>query len=250
MIHEGHKRYRGTPLVILACLAIWEGLYLYVGESALAPPLATLERLVALLQSPDFWWHVVETARAFVMAFVIACIGGIFLGLILGVRVLASKVVEPILVNLYSVPKVVLYPLVLLCFGLGISAKVAFGVMHGLIPITLFSMNAIREMKPVYRRSAQALRLSSSQAALTVILPAILPEILSGVRLGFSLTILGVLIGEMFASQRGLGYLLTSAINLGQIDTIMAIALLLTVFAITCNALMMVLDNRLSGQRR
>lgn len=245
---KDHNNYRGVLLVILACLAIWEGLYLYVGESALASPPATIERVVYLLQSPEFWWNVSETARAFAMAFLIACTGGILLGLMLGVRLLASKVVEPILVNLYSVPKVVLYPLVLLCFGLGISAKVAFGVMHGLIPIMLFSMNAIREMKPVYRRTARALRLSSSQATWTVIMPAILPEIISGVRLGFSLTILGVLIGEMFASQRGLGYMLTSAINLGQIDTIMAIALLLTVFAVTCNALMMILYNRLSHQ--
>jgi len=61
---------------------------------------------------------------------------------------------------------------------------------------------------------------------------------------------LGVLIGEMFASQRGLGFLLTSAINLGQIDTIMAIALLLTVFAIACNALLMTFDRHLTHQMR
>jgi NitT/TauT family transport system permease protein len=137
----------------------------------------------------------------------------------------------------------------LLCFGLGMSAKVAFGVMHGLIPIALFSMNAIRQMKPVYRRTSQVLRLTTLQTALTVIMPAILPEIISGVRLGFSLTLLGVLIGEMFASQRGLGFLLTSAINLGQIDTIMAIALLLTVFAVVCNALMMMFDRPLTDRQ-
>ena len=118
------------------------------------------------------------------------------------------------------------------------------------IPIALFSMNAIRQMKPVYRRTSQVLRLTTLQTALTVIVPAILPEIISGVRLGFSLTLLGVLIGEMFASQRGLGFLLTSAINLGQIDTIMAIALLLTVFAIACNALLMMFDRHLTHQIR
>jgi NitT/TauT family transport system permease protein len=111
-------------------------------------------------------------------------------------------------------------------------------------------MNAIRQMKPVYRRTSQVLRLTTLQTALTVIVPAILPEIISGVRLGFSLTLLGVLIGEMFASQRGLGFLLTSAINLGQIDTIMAIALLLTVFAIACNALLMTFDRHLTHQIR
>jgi NitT/TauT family transport system permease protein len=240
------RRFGGTAIVILACIAIWQSLYLYVGDSALASPLQTVEKLSVLLRNGDFWTHVTETGRAFVLALVIAVLGGVSLGVILGLGRLAGDVAEPILVTLYSVPKIVLYPLVLLCFGLGMSAKVAFGVMHGLIPITLFSMNAIRQMKPVYRRTSQVLRLTTWQTALTVIVPAILPEIISGVRLGFSLTLLGVLIGEMFASQRGLGFLLTSAINLGQIDTIMAIALLLTVFAIACNTLMMMFDRHLA----
>jgi len=240
------RRFGGTAIVILACIAIWQLLYLYVGDSALASPLQTVEKLSVLLRNGDFWTHVTETGRAFVLAVLIAVLGGISLGVILGLGRLAGDVAEPILVTLYSVPKIVLYPLVLLCFGLGMSAKVAFGVMHGLIPITLFSMNAIRQMKPVYRRTSQVLRLTTLKKALTVIVPAILPEIISGVRLGFSLTLLGVLIGEMFASQRGLGFLLTSAINLGQIDTIMAIALLLTVFAIACNTLMMMFDRHLA----
>ena len=240
------RRFGGTAIVILACIAIWQSLYLYVGDSALASPLQTVEKLAVLLRNGAFWTHVTETGRAFVLALAIAVLGGVSLGVILGLGRLAGDVAEPILVTLYSVPKIVLYPLVLLCFGLGMSAKVAFGVMHGLIPITLFSMNAIRQMKPVYRRTSQVLRLTTLQTALTVIVPAILPEIISGVRLGFSLTLLGVLIGEMFASQRGLGFLLTSAINLGQIDTIMAIALLLTVFAITCNTLMMMFDRHLA----
>jgi NitT/TauT family transport system permease protein len=240
------RRFGGTAIVILACIVIWQLLYLYVGDSALASPLQTVEKLSVLLRDGDFWIHVTETGRAFVLALLIAVFGGISLGVILGLGRLAGDVAEPILVTLYSIPKIVLYPLVLLCFGLGMSAKVAFGVMHGLIPITLFSMNAIRQMKPVYRRTSQVLRLTTLQTALTVIVPAILPEIISGVRLGFSLTLLGVLIGEMFASQRGLGFLLTSAINLGQIDTIMAIALLLTVFAITCNTLMMMFDRHLA----
>jgi NitT/TauT family transport system permease protein len=244
------RRFGGTAVVILACVAIWQALYLYVGDSALASPLQTVAKLSVLLRSGNFWIHVSETGRAFVLALSIAVLGGISLGVVLGLGRLAGDVAEPILVTLYSIPKIVLYPLILLCFGLGMSAKVAFGVMHGLIPIALFSMNAIRQMKPVYRRTSQVLRLTTLQTALTVIVPAILPEIISGVRLGFSLTLLGVLIGEMFASQRGLGFLLTSAISLGQIDTIMAIALLLTVFAVACNALMMTFDRHLSHQGR
>jgi NitT/TauT family transport system permease protein len=243
-------RFGGTAIVLLACIAIWQLLYFYVGDSALASPLETVEKLSVLLRDRVFWGHVTETGRAFVLALAIAVLGGISIGVVLGLGRLAGDVAEPILVTLYSIPKIVLYPLILLCFGLGMSAKVAFGVMHGLIPIALFSMNAIRQMKPVYRRTSQVLRLTPLQSVLTVIVPAILPEIISGVRLGFSLTLLGVLIGEMFASQRGLGFLLTNAINLGQTDTIMAIALLLTAFAIACNALMMTFDRQLKHQGR
>lgn len=238
-------RITGTVVVLLFCLLLWQALYLVVGPSSLASPFQTVVKLGALLATGEFWANVAETMRAFLAAFLISLVGGVALGILLGARQLAGNVAEPILVNLYSIPKVVLYPLVLLCFGLGISAKIAFGVMHGLIPITLFSMNAIRQMKPVYRRTAQVLRLSSMQSAFTVILPAILPEVISGVRLGFSLTLLGVLIGEMFASQRGLGFMLISAINIGQIDTIMAVALLLTVVAVTCNSLLLLLNHRL-----
>lgn len=239
-------RLAGTLIVLLCFLVMWQGFHLLVGASAIASPLQTVLKLGTLLTQADFWANISETMRAFVAAFAISLAGGVMLGIVLGVRRLAGNVAEPILTTLYSIPKVVLYPLVLLCFGLGISAKIAFGVMHGLIPITRFSMNAIRQMKPVYGRTAQVMRLSPTQSAFTVIMPAILPEIISGVRLGFSLTLLGVLIGEMFASQRGLGFLLTNAINIGQVDTIMAVALLLTVFAVTCNSLMMLLDRQVS----
>ena len=135
--------------------------------------------------------------------------------------------------------------LALTLFGLGLSSKVAFGVMHGLIPILLFTMNAIRQMRPVYLRTAGTLRLTPIQSLVHVLLPAILPEVVAGVRLGFALTLLGVLIGEMFASQRGLGYMAVNAMGLGDIPTIMAVALLITIIAVTCNSLMLMLDKKL-----
>ena len=108
-------------------------------------------------------------------------------------------------------------------------------------------MKAILQIKPVYWRTAQALRLSPHQIALTVALPAVLPEVLSGARLGFSLSLLGVLIGEMFASKRGLGFLITNAMGLGDIATIMAVALLISVFAIAANTLLLAVQRKVNG---
>jgi len=240
------KNLIGPTCVALVVLLLWEALHLAVGGTSLSSPAQTGAALWQMLGTASFWDNVAETGRALVYALVIAIAGGIALGVLLGINRMAGTVAEPLLVNLYSLPKVTLYPLVLLVFGLGLSAKVAFGVMHGLIPILVFTMNAIRQMKPVYLRAAHTMRLPLRQTVWRVVLPAIFPEIVAGMRLGFSLTLLGVLIGEMFASQKGLGYLLTNAMNLGDIGTIMSVALFLTLFALSCNGLLMAADKRLT----
>jgi NitT/TauT family transport system permease protein len=236
------KRFGDFLILLLALLAVWQGLYAIAGETTITSPVATFVHLGALMRTQQFWGHVSETGRAFAMAVAISLIGGIGLGTLLGVHRTSGVVSEPILIALYSLPKVTLYPLVLLCFGLGISAKVAFGAMHGLIPVTIFTMKAIMQIKPVYLRTAQVLRLSANQVAMTIALPAVLPEVLAGARLGISLSLLGVLIGEMFASKRGLGYLINNAMGLGDIATIMSVAVFLSIFAVSINALLLLID--------
>lgn len=181
---------------------------------------------------------------AFAMALLIASLGGLGLGLIFGARHLAGEVAEPILTALYSLPKVTLYPVILLIFGLGMSAKVAFGAMHGIIPIIIMTMAAVRNIRPVYVRSARAMRLSGWQCVVYVLLPATIPEIMSGLRMGFALTLLGTLIGEMFAANSGLGYLLMQAMGRDDIRTIMALALMLFVFATLINLALLAFERR------
>ncbi|MGE5337880.1 MAG: ABC transporter permease [Gemmatimonadota bacterium] len=232
-------------LLVAGLLAIWQALTLTTAGVALATPLATMERLAALLASADFWPHAWATLRAFVLALLIAIALGLALGLWLGLQRIAGEVGEPILVSLYSLPKITLYPLILLIFGLGLSAKVAFGAIHGVIPIVLFTLNAIRNMKPVYYKTARVLRLPRRALILRIILPAAAPEIFSGLRIGFSLTLLGVLIGEMFASQRGLGFLIVNAIDLHDISRMLAVTLLLALFSVAASVVLLAIDRRL-----
>jgi NitT/TauT family transport system permease protein len=236
------KRAGDSLLLIVGIVALWQVLFWLAGDIALTSPASTVAHLWKLIGTTRFWEHTAETARAFAFAVAISLFGGVALGVMLGLNRTSGVVSEPILIALYSLPKVTLYPLVLLCFGLGMSAKVAFGAMHGLIPVAIFTMNAIMQIKPVYWRTGRALRLSPQQTALTIALPAVVPEVLAGARIGFSLTLLGVLIGEMFASQRGLGFLITRAMGLGDIATIMAVAVFLSVFAVGSNALLLQLD--------
>ena len=234
-----------TVLLIVGLIALWQAGAVILGKDALPSPVATVSKLAAIMGDEDFPRHAWETARAFFTALAISLAAGLLIGLVLGARRLAGEVAEPMLTALYSIPKITLYPVILLLFGLGISAKIAFGVIHGIIPVILFTMNAVRNIRAVYLRSARAMRLTAAQTAATIIIPAALPEIVSGFRIGFALTLLGTLIGEMFASQRGIGYMLVKAMETGDTGTVMSLALLLVVLATAASAALLALDRRL-----
>jgi NitT/TauT family transport system permease protein len=127
---------------------------------------------------------------------------------------------------------------------LGQPAKVAFGVIHGVVPIILFTMAAVKTMNPVYRKMARVLRLSPMQIATSILMPAVAPEIFTGLRVGFSLTLLGVLIGEMFASQKGLGFLIINGINSHNVRITTAVILIVIVVALAANTALLALDRR------
>src|SRR5690349_720469 len=141
-------------------LVLWQLLHWAVGSDVVSSPWATIARAVELLGTPAFWGHVNATVTAFALASVISIAGGIAMGLWLGLRRFAGDVADPILGTLYSIPKITLYPIILLMFGLGVSAKVAFGVIHGVFPIAIFTVNAVRNVAPVFRRTARVMRLS------------------------------------------------------------------------------------------
>jgi NitT/TauT family transport system permease protein len=239
------RAFRDPILVAISLVVLWQVLHHLAGDVAITAPAPTLTHLWEMVGQARFLPHLKETGLAFLQALAIACGGGVLIGVVLGGHRLTGEVAEPILVGLYSLPKITLYPVILLLFGLGMPAKVAFGALHGIIPVVLFTMNAVRNVNRTYLRAGRAMRLTPAQTAWSILIPATLPEIFSGLRIGFSLTLLGTMLGELFASQRGLGFLLMTAIDLNDVKTILAIAVLISVFAIVCNAALLAIDKRL-----
>ena len=231
-------------VIIVLMLGLWHVVGIWTHGVAISPPLQTLVYLIGLLRTAMFWEHAAATLEAFLLAFVLSALTGLALGLIFGVRRFAGEVAEPILAGFYTIPKVTLYPVVLLLFGLGMSAKVAFGVMHGLVPMTLFTLGAVRNLPPVLVRTARVLRLSPGRTMRWVLIPACLPDIVNGLRISFSLSLLGVLIGEMFSSQRGLGFLLVSGMAQNNVPLSTAIVTVIVAMAVAANALMLRLGRR------
>lgn len=235
--------------LIVILVVLWQLVFMAAGPDALAPPGETVVFLWGEMQTPEFWGHVAATGAAFVIALLISIVLGLAIGLAVGLNRTATEVAEPLLLAGNSVPKIALYPIVLLVFGIGISAKIAFGAIHGVIPVAVFTMNACRNIPPVLLKSAAVMRMGRLDRIRSILLPAALPEIVTGVRLGFSLTLIGTILGEMFGSQSGLGFLLMQAIGLQNTQVIMSVTLLLIVFAAGVSTALLAYEQRLRKVR-
>ena len=245
MMRDDRHSLRNTLVLIAGLLVFWQLMYWVVGDVAMRSPWQTIRYTIRLAQTELFWEHLDNTLRAFAFALAIAVVAGLLIGFALGLHRLSADAMEPMLVALYSIPKVTLYPIILLAFGLGMSAKVAFGAIHGIIPIALFTLNALRSTKPILLKTGRVLKLDAPAMVRWILFPAAVPETFTGIRIGFSLTLIGTVLGEMFAAQHGLGYLLMSAIGLYNVDVIMSVTFLLVVFAASVNAVLLAIDRRL-----
>lgn len=239
------QRFADYAILVSASVVLWQVAYYFAGAEALTPPIETVRRVGVLMNGARFWDNARATAVAFVYAGILALAGGLVLGIAIGASRTAHQILTPILSALYSIPKIMLYPVILLVFGLGLPAKVAFGAMHGFFPVALFTIGAIRNIPPVLLRTGRVLRLSRLDLVRSILLPAALPEIVTGLRIGFSTTLLGTVMGELFASSKGLGFLLIRAMDIHNVPDIMALTLLLFLFATAANTLILAVEKRI-----
>ncbi len=232
-------------VLVLLLAGSWEVLHAIAGDVAMSTPLATISNAIDLLLRADYWLNVASTLRAFIVGLSISIAAGLLLGIGLGLNRLLGEVAEPVLVALYTVPKVAFYPVILLFCGIGFWAEVVFGAIHGIIPVMMFTMSAVASIKPVLLKTARVMNLSRAQLVVKMILPAALPEIFTGLRVGFSVTLIGTLLSEMFGSRSGIGYMLMNAIGQNAVLLIMSVTFLIVIFAVCANSLLLAVEARL-----
>jgi ABC-type nitrate/sulfonate/bicarbonate transport system permease component len=150
-----------------------------------------------------------KTAIAYALSVVLGVGGGILLGSIRGVR----DVVNPFVIALYGMPKILVLPWIVLLLGFGTTPAIFYGTLHGVFPILVLVTGAVRDVDPMLVTVARSYGARRRHLYLKVILPAIVPSVLASLRLGIVFCLLGVLIVEMFAGVRGMGYVMGSLAN-------------------------------------
>jgi NitT/TauT family transport system permease protein len=186
-----------------------------------------------------------KTAVAYVLSVVLGVGGGILLGSLPRVR----GAVNPLVVALYGMPKILVLPWIVLLLGFGTTPAIVYGTIHGLFPILVLVTGAVRDVDRQLVTVARAFGARRWQLYRTVVLPAIVPTVLAGMRLGIVFCLLGVLIVEMFAGVRGMGHVMSSLANGFQAPELFAATALVSVASIVIVLSLDAVNDRLSHWR-
>jgi ABC-type nitrate/sulfonate/bicarbonate transport system permease component len=240
----------GWLLIPTLVFGLWQLGAVRLGSTFVPGIPETVERLLMGLADGTLSRHSLVTLQALGLGTAWAVGLGLFTGFLVGTVPVVRLAYARALQALYSVPKVTLYPIFLFVFGLGLESKVAFGAFHGLFPVAIYTWTGILTIKPVYFKVARSLRLNRMQLFFRVIVPAVAPAIFTGIRLGFNVTFLGVILGEMFASRAGLGFLLMAYGGNFDLGRIFVVILAVFGLALGLNALLFLAERLLLAGRQ
>jgi NitT/TauT family transport system permease protein/taurine transport system permease protein len=190
-------------------LVLWE----VVPRFNLVPELflPALSKVLAVLASD---WKIYGAALLVTLyevgfAIVIACGIGITMGALVGGIAVLRDLLLPVFSSLYAVPIVILYPVFTAWLGIGPQSKIVFAGLYGFFPVMLSTAAGVRMIDPQFLLAARSMGATVPQQITKVIIPASLPTVFGGLRLGGALAIIGVVVAEMLTSSAGIGYLVT-----------------------------------------
>lgn len=177
-----------------------------VNRLLLPNPAAVWERFVELLRSGAYLPDLRVTATEFAVAFVLATTSGTLVGYVISRSRYLVRVFEPLFAAIFSIPIILFLPLYVLFFGLGPASKIALGTTISFFPITLATIAGFSHVDRTLVTAARSMGASNYQLFRHVLLPAALPVIMGGLRIGFTIALLSILGSETIASLAGLGH--------------------------------------------
>lgn len=194
---------------LVAILVLWE----VAPRLGWVPPvmLAPLSKTImaGVLDFNTFFKALMYTVGELLLALGIAVslggLGGLLLG---GIRTLRETTL-PLFSSAYAIPLVVVYPLFTAWAGIGSESKVLFGAVYGFFPMLLATAAGMQTVDRGLLLVARSMGATWQQSLLQVFLPAAIPSVLSGLRLGVAMTAIGVIVAEMMAATEGIGFLIT-----------------------------------------
>ncbi len=242
-------RWFRTLLWTAALLAGWEAIVRTGAINQLLLPAPSSIALAGYRDGAKFLDAFGVTLIEIAASAAIAIVLGLLIGVLGSLTSFSAVFVGGVLTSLFAVPLIILYPLLMAWVGIGTASKVLFGVLTGFVPIALNTLNGIRSVETRYLTMGRAAGANARQIYLKIVLPFAIPSIVSGLRIGLGLTVIGVLVTEMLASVAGIGYLITYYRELFETGHVYLGILLALLTAVGMNRLVTMFERRVLAHR-
>jgi ABC-type nitrate/sulfonate/bicarbonate transport system permease component len=244
--HAGVVRLGAVALLLIA----WEiAARWFIDPLFISPPSRVLLSLGTVWHTNGVPAALRLTLFELAVAFAIAVVIGLTVGLAVGLRPFARRSLMPIILLLYGLPQITILPLFILYFGIGPASKIAFGVTHGMFPITIAIVAGVQNMKPILLVSARSMGASRWQILRWVVFPHMIPSFFAGMRLGMSGALLGVLLAELYVSTAGIGHFTTMFTENFDPTKLFGLVAMLAAMAIMLNEIVRRAETRFSRWR-
>ena len=218
---------RFAPLLAcLGLLGIWQIGALILNTESFPTALEALRAIPSILGDKEALINILASLRRMAVGFALALAVSIPLGLMMGRSRAIASFFNPLLMIIYPVPKAALMPIIMLWLGVGDIAKTLVIFLGVSLPVIYHSFQGARAVEEKMLWSGAAMGLSALQRMIRIVLPAALPEILTGCRTGLVLALITMITSEMIARQSGAGNILFNALDMGQYDTVFAMIII------------------------
>jgi NitT/TauT family transport system permease protein len=210
-----------------------------IDRFTMIPPSEMVRALAHVIATaPWFWSDVSFTLGNLAAAIGLSVVGGFLIGLVVHAAPRLRRALDPIFTSYYSVPTFVLYPLLIVFFGIGPTSLVVLGALFGVVAMIVATVTAIDRVPPVLLKVARVTRLGPVRTALLMKLPAASPHLMTGLRLAVAYSVIGIIAGEFILSTEGIGRRVALAYNNFDNQTMYALLVLILAFAIAVNAVL------------
>jgi NitT/TauT family transport system permease protein len=214
-----------------------------------ASPTAIGRALWDLGASGELARHGWVSLQELAAGYALAAVAGVGLGVGLGRSRRLRALLDPVIMAFHVTPRVALLPILVVWLGVGAGSKVAAVFLAGLFPIIVSTQAGARQVDRLWIRATQAFGASPWQVVTKVVLPATLPAVMTGLRLGLGRAVVTVIVAEMYVSMAGVGQLLQLYGNAGRTAELIALATVVSVCGMAGVAVLRRLETRLSPWR-
>jgi NitT/TauT family transport system permease protein len=218
--------------------------------SILPPPLLVAERFVEAFADGTIQPHLATTLEEIAVGLTVGAVLGLLAGYVMARSPLAERLLSPYIVAAQAVPILALAPLLAIWFGPGLLSKVVICALIVFFPVAVSTMVGIRTVDPRLLELGRSLRATPRQRLWTIEVPAALPSIFGGLRVGVTLAVIGAIVGEWAGAPRGLGVLINLARgSLFDIPLMFATLLTIALVGIALYLVVVLVERRLVGAR-